>query len=107
MVLHLKDLIYERSEVYALFEVKNRSGIDFEVEYLKIFKFNGNPKRKSSHQKLLLTPVHRQDFPEQIRDKQTATFAIVLPKFTLGESERLLIELRERNGSRGVVLEVR
>ncbi len=104
IILQLKDLIYDQSEVYALFEIKNRSGIDFEVDYLKIFKENGNNRRKASYQKLLLLPLYQHNFPSMVKDGQASTFTVVLPKFTLGDSERILVELKERNGNRVIIL---
>lgn len=37
LVLRLRDLVYDRTEVYALIEIRNRSGIDFEVELPQSF----------------------------------------------------------------------
>ena len=104
LVIVLKDLIYNRTEVYALFEIRNRSGIDFGVDYLKIFKINGNVQRKSSYQKLPLYQLYEENFPKMVRDGKCASFAVVLPKFTLGDSEKLMIELKELRGSRNVLL---
>ena len=100
IILRLKDLIYDGSEVYVLIEIKNRSGIDFEVDYLKIFMENGNNRRKASYQKLLLPPMHQHNFPSMVKDGESATFVVVLPKFTLGDSDRVLVELKEFRGNR-------
>lgn len=100
IVLQFKDLIYDQSEVYVLLGIKNRSGIDFEVDYLKIFKENGNNRRKASYQKLILAPLHQHNLPSMVKDGESATFAIVLPKFTLGDSDRVLVELKEFRGNR-------
>ena len=63
IIIRLKDLKYDRTEVYALIEIKNRSGIDFEVDYLKVFKVHGNNRRKSSFQKIPLAIVYKENFP--------------------------------------------
>jgi len=104
MILRLRDLIYDRTEVYALIEIKNRSGIDFELDYLKIFKINGNRRRKSSYQKLPFKPLHTERFPSMVKDKDKTSFVVVIPKFTLGDSEKLLLELKEFRGNRIVRL---
>lgn len=36
LILYLQDLIYNQTQVYAVIEIKNKSAIDFEVDYLKI-----------------------------------------------------------------------
>ncbi len=104
MILRLRDLIYDRTEVYALIEIKNRSGIDFETDYLKVFKVNGNNRRKSSYQKLSLDILYLQNFPDKFQDGKIASFVLVLPKFTLGDSEKLMLELKELHGSRNIRL---
>lgn len=100
LVIRLLDLVYDRSEVYAIIEIENKSGIDFEVDYLKIFKVNGNKKRKSSYQKLEMCPIFEYGFPKLVRVLECKRFVLVLPKFTLGDSEKLLLELNEFHGGR-------
>ena len=104
LILRLRDLVYDRTEVYALVEIGNRSGIDLETDYLKVFKVHGNNRRKSSYQKLPLDILYRENFPEKVRDGESACFVVVLPKFTLGDSEKLMLELDELHGSRNVRL---
>ena len=104
IIIRLKDLNYDRTEVYALVEIKNRSGIDFEVEYLKVFKVHGNNRRKSSFQKIPLAIVYKENFPTMVKDKEKTSFVVVLPKFTLGDSEKLMLELKELHGSRNIRL---
>ncbi len=74
MILRLKDLVYDRTEVYALIEISNRSGIDFEVDYLKVFKVHGNNRRKSSFQKIPLAIVHKENFPRMVKDREKIFF---------------------------------
>ncbi len=100
LILKLKDLIYDRTEVYAILEIKNRSGIDFETDYLKIFKVNGNTRRKASYQKVILEPLLAHKFPSIIKNGKRVSFVMVFPKFTLGEVEKLMIQLKEFRGSR-------
>lgn len=100
LVVRLLDLVYDRSEVYAIIEIENKSEIDFELDYLKIFKVNGNKKRKSSYQKLEMCPVFKYNFPKMVKHWESKRFVYVLPKFTLGDSEKIMIEVNELNGGR-------
>lgn len=106
MHLGLQNVVYRNREVFLVFGVKNKSGIDFELEYLKVFKVNGNKKRKSSYQKIGLEPVYVQAYPVMVKNNTDKRFVYVLPKFTLGDSERLLFEFQEKRGSRNVQLVV-
>ncbi len=100
LVMYLKDLIYDRTEVYALVEIKNKSQIDFEVDYLKIYKVNGNGRRKSSYQKIELKPIYIHNHPEKIKVGERRDFLLVVPKYTLGDNEKLRLELKEYRGNR-------
>ena len=100
LVLLLKELFYHGNEVYMEIEIRNRSTINFEVDVLEVYTVHGKKGRRSSHQKVLMEPLLEYDAPKFVRVGQGHRFVIVLPKFTLGDSESLLLELQEKNGSR-------
>lgn len=104
MVLRLRDVAYFDRETYIVLEVKNKSDIDFEVDFVQLFKVNGNPRKKSSYQKLSLEPIYRYQKPTIVRGGTVERFVYVLPKFTLSGEERILVELQEKRGSRKLVL---
>ncbi|GHA32999.1 hypothetical protein GCM10007103_13060 [Salinimicrobium marinum] len=105
--LSVKDLINYRRETYIVFELENRSEIDFEVNYLNVYLTQGNKKRNASYQKLLTNPLFKLNFPEIIRHHQKKIFVYVLPKFTVGENQRIEVEVREKRGSRYLDLKFR
>jgi len=96
----IKNIVYHNDKVYMQFEVKNRSGIDFDVDFLNLYRVNGNKKRKASYQKLALIPIYKYDLPQKVRHGEKVRFVYVFDKFTLGDNEKLLIKLQEENGSR-------
>jgi len=102
--LRLQKMVYNTSEVYLVIEVQNNSGIDFEVDYLNIYRTNGNKKRKASYQRLQQEVIYKHKMPSIIKNKQSKQFVYVLPKFVLGNNEKLQIELQELKGSRNLVL---
>lgn len=103
--LRLRKMAYDASEVYLVMEVKNKSEIDFEIDYLTVYRTNGNNKRKASYQRLRQEVVYKHKMPNAIADGKSQRFVYVLPKLVLGDNEKLMLELKERNGSRKVVLE--
>ncbi|WP_298288527.1 DUF4138 domain-containing protein [uncultured Lutibacter sp.] len=105
--LQLKKMIYDASEVYLVIEVKNKSGIDFEIDYLNIYRTSGNSKRKASFQRLRQEVVYKHVMPSAISNRQAKKFVYVLPKFVLGDNEKLMLELKELKGSRKVILETK
>ncbi len=100
VVLKLLKKVYRSSEVYLVMEIRNKSEIDFEVDYLNIYRVNGNKKRKASYQRLEQEVIHQYKMPSQVKTGEGKRFVYVLPKFVLGDNEKLEIELREFKGSR-------
>tara|TARA_B100000378_G_scaffold277056_1_gene276373 strand:- start:11579 stop:12379 length:801 start_codon:yes stop_codon:yes gene_type:complete len=103
--LRLQKMTYDASEVYLVIEVKNNSGINFEIDYLNVYRTNGNSKQKASYQRLQQEILYKYEMSYSINNGQSQRFVYVLPKFVLGDNEKLMLELKERNGSRKVVLE--
>lgn len=104
IALKLLSTTYHKEEVYLVFEIKNNSGIDFETDYLKIYRTNGNKKRKASYQKLPIAILDKYKLPKVALEEKSIRFVYVLPKFVLGDNEKLEIELQELKGSRKLIL---
>lgn len=102
--LQIQKMAYYGSEVYLALEVKNSSGIDFEIDYLNIYRTNGNKKRKASFQRLHQETIYKHKMPSFIANGQSRRIVYVLPKFVLGDNEKLVIELKELKGSRRIIL---
>jgi len=105
--LRLQKIVYNASEAYLVIEIENKSEIDFEIDYLNIYRANGNKKKKASYQSLQQKPDYKHKIPNLIRIGQSLRFVYVLPKFVLADNEKLQIELQELKGSRKVVLETK
>lgn len=105
--LQLQKMSYIQTEVYLVLEIKNRSGIDFEIDFLKVYRTNGNKKKKASYQRLEQNVSYKHKMPEMVKNGQSYRLVLVLPKFVLGDNEKLLLELKELKGSRKVIIETR
>jgi len=105
--LQLQKMVHQGSEVYLVLEFSNNSGIDFEIDYLNIYRVNGNKKRKASYQKLQQEVVYKYKFTSVVKNKQSKRFVFVLPKFVLGNNEKLQIESKEFNGGRKIFIETK
>ena len=104
MQLQLQKVVYNTTEVYLVIEIENKSGIDFEIDYLKIYRTNGNSKCKASFQRLQQVVIYKHKMARSIKDQQRQQFVYVLPKFVLGENEKIMIELKGLKESRTVIL---
>ncbi len=86
MQLRLQNMVYYKTEMYLVFEIKNTSSIDLEVDFLNIYRTNGDKKRKSSFQKLELHPIYKYKMPCAVKNDQSQRFVYILPKFVLGDN---------------------
>ncbi|MHA7830159.1 MAG: DUF4138 domain-containing protein [Flagellimonas sp.] len=102
--LRLEDMVYNGREVYLVFGIRNRSGIDFELDFLEVFRVNGSAKRRASYQEIPLEPIYGHNVPNKIKDGEMVRFVHVLPKFVLGDKERLKLVLEELHGNRRMEL---
>lgn len=105
IVLKLLRVVYNAGQVYLVMKIQNSSGIDFEVDYLSVFKVNGNIRAKASYQKLRQETIFKENMPDLVGNGRSHNFVYILPKFVLNSNEKLLLEVKELNGSRKVVLE--
>ena len=105
--LMLKEIVYQHTETYLVMEIKNKSDIDFEVNYLDVSISNSNKKRKSSYQGLTKKPVFKYNFQSIIKSSETKHFVYIMPKFVLGDNEKLEVRLKEFRGNRYLKLNTR
>jgi hypothetical protein len=103
--LQLQKMVYEGSEMYMVLEIKNKSQIDYEVELLEIYKTTGNEKVKSSYQRLPQKILYKHRMPFIVKKGTSNRFVYTLPKDVLGENEKFLIVLMEKNGGRNLLLQ--
>ena len=105
--LRVTESVYYGNEVYIVYEIKNTSAIDYEVERLRLLKVLGTKTKKSSHQELPIQPLYRFQFPKKVFQGNSLRFVVVYPKFTLGDQERLKVLLQEKNGSRNFEIKIK
>lgn len=98
--LELQQLVYHQSELYVVLEITNRSKVRLDIELLNLYRVSGNKKRKASFQRQEVVPLVRYGRPESVKPGQAIRMVYVLPKFVLGNTERLQLELQEEKGGR-------
>lgn len=107
LLLQVIKMIYHENEVFLVFEIKNNSSVAFQPDYLRLFLTSGSRKRNASLQKLLMKPVITRNFPESVPPGEHKRFVYVFPKFTLGDQQKLEVELREKQGNRLLKIDFR
>ena len=86
--------------MFLVFELRNKSGIDYDLETLDLLRINGSPKSRTSYQETRLDPLLEFQQPETLKSGSTYRFVHVYPKYVTGAHERLKLVLLEKQGSR-------
>lgn len=105
--LVLEKMVYNRSEVFLVLEATNRSQIPFEVDFMNVHVTNGMKGKRSSYQRTEQTILQTYRQPKLLLNGHQYRFVMVLPKFVLGDNEKLMLELKELKGNRKLILETR
>ncbi|WP_108424491.1 DUF4138 domain-containing protein [Flagellimonas amoyensis] len=104
LVFRLENVHYSDQKVYLVCGLKNRSEVDFEVDHWDVHLVNGSKKRRASYQEIPLKVDQTIGLPKILAHGDDIRFVMVLPKFVLGDNERLRLILREQHGNRVLVV---
>jgi hypothetical protein len=104
--LSVRDIKYYKGALYYLMEIQNKTGIDYQPNYLRFFTENKTGLSRKSIQKLQIQPKYVYQMPKVIPSNATKEFVVVLPKFTIDKHKIILIELNELYGERNLELEM-
>ena len=106
VVLSVENIVFDKEELYFVIQIENKSSLDYDLNFLNFrIETRQKGKRKSS-QTIYEKPVFRYDMPSKIKEGETERLVYVLPKFSLGDDRRVILELNEKNGGRNVKLKV-
>jgi hypothetical protein len=103
---------YYNQHVYYKLEITNSSNQDYIIDFFKVFidtKGKKGNKKKSNTRKLLLldkdyTSIYGKD---SINPKETITMIFMFSKLSLNKEQKLSLELKEKNGNRDLILQLR
>lgn len=107
IILSVENIVFDRSALYFVIEIENTSSLDYELNFLKFFTETKKQGKRKSIQELEKQPVYTHQIPSKVSENETRRMVFVLPKFSLADDKRLVIELNEQNGERSVKLNVK
>jgi len=105
--LKVKNIVFQNEELYFVIEIKNKSSIDYEVNYLNISVETRQKGKKKSIQKLTQEPIFKFREPTNIPRGKTSRFVYVLSKFSIAKDKVVIIDLKEQNGERDLKLKLK
>lgn len=106
IVVSIENIVFDKEELYFVIQIENKSSLDYDLNFLN-FSIQARQKgKKKSLQTLLKEPVFKYNVPLKIKENETARMVYALPKFSIGNDRRAILELNEKNGERDIELKV-
>jgi len=102
----LKSIYYDEGKYYFHLEVKNRSNVPFEIDFIHFKIANKKLVKRSVIQNQLLNPLRTYQALETVKGKSIGRNIYVLDQFTLSDHQALFIEIFEKNGGRHQTLQL-
>jgi len=106
IVLSVENIVFDKDELYFIIEIKNKSSLDYDLNFLNLSVETRKKGKKKSLQKLYQAPVFKYNMPSRIKEGETERLVYVVPKFTLKDDRRVVLELNEKNGERKIELNI-
>lgn len=106
IVLSVENVVFDKDELYFVIQIENKSSLDYDLNFLNFgIETRSKGKRKSS-QTIYNEPILKYGMPSRIKENEFGKLVYVLPKFSLGDDRRVILELNEKNGGRNIKLNV-
>jgi len=103
--LWLQGVYYNNNEIYIQFRIENKETVDLDINFIN-YSIATNYKKSSSNQKVQTQPLFIYNTPKRIKGLSENYFVAVFDKFTLDKHKKLVVDLDELNGNRGISLSI-
>lgn len=106
IVLRIENIVFDKEELYFVIRIENNSTLDYDLNYLNFSVQTRQKGKRKSLQSLYQEPLFTHNRPTKIAENETARLVYVMPKFSLSDDRRVILELNEKNGERNLQLKV-
>lgn len=106
IVVRVENIVFDKEELYFVIQIENNSSLDYELNFLELGIETRQKGKKKSSQTIYKEPIFKYNVPSRIKENATEKLVYVLPKFSLGDDHRVIMELNEKNGGRNIRLKV-
>lgn len=106
IVLSINNIVFDKEELYLVIEIENKSTLDYDLNFLNLSVETRQKGKKKSLQKLFQEPIFKHKLPQKITEGEVVRLVYVMPKFSISNDRRLVVELNEKKGERDLKLNV-
>jgi hypothetical protein len=107
IVLSVENIVFDKEELYFVINIENESSLDYDLNFLNLYIETRKKGKRKSLQRLYQEPIFKYNVPARITENETVTMVYVLPKFSLGDDKKLVLELNENQGERNMKLNIK
>lgn len=104
--LSMANLYVHEDFMFFIFDLKNKSYIDYDIEFVKCFQRDQKKSKNAIQQETTIDPIYLKDFDTKIKGKSRNRLILGFHKFTIPDDKVFEIEMYERNGGRHIKLAV-
>ena len=104
--LSMANLYVHEDFMFFIFDLKNKSYIDYDIEFVKCFQRDQKKSKNAIQQETTIEPIYQKDFHTKIKGKSQNRLILGFNKFTIPDDKVFEIEVYERNGGRHIKLAV-
>jgi len=106
IILSVENIVFDNNELYFVIQIKNNSTLDYDLNFLNLSVETRQKGKRKSLQLVYQEPIFKQNLPSKIIENETVRFVYVLPKFSLSNDRRAILELNEKDGERHLELKI-
>ena len=92
----MENIVFDKEELYFVIQIENKSTLDYDLNFLNLSIETRQKGKKKSLQRLYQEPIYKHNLPSKIAENKTIRFVYVLPKFSLSNDRRAILELNEK-----------
>ncbi|MGN6437270.1 MAG: conjugative transposon protein TraN [Agriterribacter sp.] len=106
ITLGLQDLYVNDNVMYFQFKVRNCSHVDYTTSSFNIFIKDKKQRKRTATQEVACEILATDGDYQLIKGKTVQTFILAVPKFTIPDKKKCIIQLMEKNGGRNISLKI-
>ena len=106
VILRIENVVFDKEELYFVIRIENRSTLDYDLNFLNMSIETRQKGKMKSLQRLYQNPIYKHKLPSKIGENEMVRFVYVLPKFSLSNNRRAILELNEKNGERNIEMKI-
>lgn len=100
----LKGIYISNDVLFFQLALRNDSQIPYDISQLRYFVKDKKQTKRTAEQEIEHIPVYHVGNIERIEAGSEHTIAVALPKFTIPDKKKLVIQLQEKNGGRNLTI---